>query len=64
MLPKVLEQLLRRSKMLAEAQRAAEAGDAETLRRYAWAFDILGAGLVGPAIGRRGGGVSVPSISE
>jgi cytochrome P450 len=35
-LPKVLEQLLRRSNILAEAQRAAEAHDEETLRRYAW----------------------------
>ncbi len=35
-LPKVVEQLLRRANVLAEAQRAAEAHDEETLRRYAW----------------------------
>lgn len=43
-LPKALEQLLRRSKILAEAQLAARNGDEETLRRYifeAMRFDPL-----------------------
>ncbi|MBV8850540.1 MAG: cytochrome P450 [Methylobacteriaceae bacterium] len=43
-LPKALEQLLRRSKVLAEAQHAARNGDEDTVRRYmleAMRFDAL-----------------------